>query len=83
MTINHNPTIGPEINGIGYYVEKYHLTIMFFDTKKDVDKPVRVEHFNYSDPNHKNWLGKVTYWAMNEGYEMLTVRTDIWEKEYK
>ena len=78
----NGPNIGPEMDPIGDYIEDYGLTIMIYDDSNS-DKPIRIEHINYSNHIHKRWLGKLTFWATNKGYEMNLLRTNDWESRYK
>ena len=61
---------GPEDMPLRSYVAKHNIVILVIDVKSKM--PIREERINYSDPELRRWLGKITYWATTNGYMVQT-----------
>lgn len=61
---------GPEDLPLKGYVKNHTLVIILKDVKSG--RRVREEKINYSDPDARRWLGKVTYYATTNGYSVET-----------
>lgn len=67
---------GPEDLPLKGYVKEHHLVIILKDVKSG--RRIREERINYSDPDARRWLGKVTYYGTTNGYSIETFA----EKDY-
>ena len=67
---------GPEDMPLKGYVKDHKLVIILKDIKSG--RRVREERINYSDPEARRWLGKVTYYGTTHGYSIETFA----EKDY-
>lgn len=63
---------GPESVPLREYIKSFPLIVTIFDN----DKVVREEKVDYSDKTHRQWIGKVTVWAITNGYTVETRRND-------
>lgn len=71
MNKENNIPRGPEdIPLRGEYVKEHYLIISIVDIKNK--KEIRKERINYSDPDARRWLGKVTYFSTTNNYEVRT-----------
>lgn len=61
---------GPEDIPLKIYVTEHWLMVTIIDIKSK--RAIRVEKINYSDRDARLWLGKVTYWATTNQYEIKT-----------
>lgn len=61
---------GPEQLPLKEFVKEHQLVIVLKDIKSK--RRIREEHINYSDPEARRWLGKVTYYATTNGYSVET-----------
>lgn len=54
-------------------VESFPLIITVYDTTdKEEDKIINTEEIDYSNREHRLWLGRITFWAVNKGYVVET-----------
>jgi hypothetical protein len=70
--INNRAPSGPEDMPLREYIKNFPLTVSIFDG----DKLIREEYIDYGNFEHRKWLGKVTFWACNEGYTVETMKTE-------
>lgn len=64
---------GPESIPLREYVKTFPLIVSIYT--KD-DKCLRSERIDYGNPEHRRWLGRVTFWACKEGYSVETVAAE-------
>lgn len=57
------------------YIETFPIIVLVVDIKGDEDKILHEIRLDYGDSNQRKYLGKITYWALDNGYtiEMMTV----------
>jgi hypothetical protein len=60
---------GPESIPLMNPVTDFPLTVRVFN---DNDEMIKEDTIQYANPQHRKWLGKITYWACSNG---LTVET--------
>lgn len=58
------------------YVKTFPLTIIITDL--NTDKTVGIYQINYSEPDERRWLGRVTHYACNNNWSVETMS----EKDY-
>lgn len=63
---------GPEDAPLREYVKDFPVTVTLYEN----DKLLREEKINYGNAEHRRWLGKVTYFAISQGYTVETRRTE-------
>jgi hypothetical protein len=74
MQIKLKPNLnGPESVPLREYFKDFPLTVTIFDAKDNV---IRKETINYGDAQHRKWLGRVTWWACNNGYIVETCKAE-------
>lgn len=61
---------GPEDLPLRQYVKVHPLVIVLKDVKSG--RKIREEQINYSDPEARRWLGKITHYATTNGYSVET-----------
>lgn len=64
---------GPETMPLREVIEHFPLTITIYDKN---DKPIRTEEIDYGNRAHRIWLGKITFWACNQGYVVETAKAN-------
>lgn len=67
---------GPEDVPLRAYIKDMPLVILIKDIKSN--RVIREEKINYSEPEARKWLGRISYWACNNGYSVETMA----EKDY-
>lgn len=67
---------GPEDVPLRAYVKEMVLVIIIKDITSG--RMIREERINYSEPEARKWLGKITYWACTNKYSVETMS----EKDY-
>lgn len=69
-----NPNLhGPEDMPLREYVRSFPMTISVYNVK--TDELIRSENIDYSNFDHRRWLGKITHWACTNGYSVETMAT--------
>lgn len=61
---------GPEDLPLKSFVKEHPLVIVLKDIKSG--RRIREERINYSDPEARRWLGKITYYGTTHGYSIET-----------
>lgn len=69
---------GPEDVPLRGYIKDFQIIILIKDIKSD--RVIREERINYSDADERKWLGKVSFWACNNGYAVITMSVKDYEK---
>lgn len=65
----NNPNLnGPESIPLRDYVKSLPLTVQVYDGTNCI----RTENIDYSNAEHRKWIGKVTVWAAANKYEVRT-----------
>lgn len=64
------PPTGPELIPLKAIVYDCELVILIKDIKSK--RTIREERINYGNVEERKWLGKVTYWAVTNGYSVET-----------
>lgn len=62
---------GPENVPLKTVINDLQIVILIKDLKSN--QIIRTEKINYGDREQRSWLGKVSYWAYNEGYSVETM----------
>ncbi len=70
MTDNLVPR-GPEDIPLKNFIKELFVVVLIKDIKSD--RYIREEKINYSDPEVRRWLGRVSYWAWSSGYQVETL----------
>lgn len=79
---NAEPNLhGPEDMPLREYVKTFPMVINVYDLK--TDKIVRHEKIDYSNFDHRKWLGKISYWAAMNGCSVETMSAEDHEKYNK
>lgn len=78
LTTNLN---GPETQPLLGYVKDFPIVDMVLDLTKN-DKIIRKELINYANSDHRKWMGKVTFWACNNGWSVETMKLEDYHKYY-
>ncbi len=71
MSDTPNIPRGPEDLPPKNYIQDIELVILMRDIKSN--RVIREERINYSDKDARRWLGKVTYYAVSNGYAIETL----------
>lgn len=53
------------------YVKSFKMSVIVYSLK--TDKPVLDTEMDYGNPEHRKWLGKLTYFACSNGYSVETM----------
>lgn len=61
---------GPEDIPLKQYIKEHWIIVTIVDIKSNTK--IRSEKINYSERDARLWLGKVTYWATTNKYEVRT-----------
>lgn len=69
MTMTTPNLQGPESVPLREYVKSFLITVTIYDKNDNV---IREETIDYGNRDHRQWLGKVTFWGCNEGYVIET-----------
>lgn len=64
---------GPESLPLRNYIEHLPLTVTVYDDKDNV---MREEKIDYSTPDHRKWIGRVTVWACTNGFTVEVRKTE-------
>lgn len=67
---NENVPRGPEDIPLKNFSKVHYLMVTIVDIKSG--RAIRAEKINYSEREARLWLGKVTYWATTNNYEVRT-----------
>lgn len=59
---------GPESIPLREFVKNFPMLISIYDG----EKLLREETIDYGNPEHRKWLGRVTYWAVSNNYLVET-----------
>lgn len=70
---------GPENNSPSNIVRSFPIVVSVY--KSDDDKPIREEAIDYGNYHHRKWLGRITYWALSNGYLVETMARSDWENQ--
>lgn len=70
---------GPEDVPLRAYIKDMPLVILIKDIKSN--RVIREEKINYSEPEARKWLGKITYWACTNQYSVETLSEKDYNKE--
>jgi hypothetical protein len=62
---------GPESIPLRNYVKSFPMVVTVYDND---DNAIREEKINYGEFEHRKWLGRLTYWACDNGYVVQTER---------
>lgn len=72
-TTNSEPNLnGPESVPLREFVKSFMVMVTIFDG----DKVLREEKVDFGNPQHRQWIGKVTYWACSNGYAVETCKAE-------
>lgn len=67
---------GPEnVPLMGNYIKSLKVAVFIYDLKNG-DNIVDCREIDYSNKEHKGWLGRMSAWAFSKGYsvEVMTVK---------
>lgn len=53
------------------YVKELFIIVLIKDIKSD--RYIDEKKVNYSDPEIRRWIGRISYWAWNNGYLVETM----------
>lgn len=92
MSLDKLIKIGPDLKSGDEFKPLRHFNTFFpchvfvIDNKGDDNHDgghvVRHGEFDYADRDHRLWLGKLTFWALSEGYSVETVAKKDAEPEW-
>ena len=54
------------------FIKSFPIIVSVYDGEKLLHE----EHINYGNYEHRKWLGRATYWAVNQGYIVETSKAD-------
>lgn len=74
---NDRPKVGPESIPLKQWVKSFNAVILIYNVSDD--NIVRKEVIDYGDSEQRKWLGKVTFWAWQNGMYVKTLA----ESDYK
>ena len=77
IQISDKATTGPEDFPLKNYVKTFPLAISIYEIK--TDKLIRTEFIDYSNYEHRKWLGKITFFACSNGYSVETQSLNDYE----
>lgn len=60
------------------YVKEFYIILLIKDIKSD--RYIKEEKVNYGDQEIRKWLGRISYWAWNNGYLIETMSLEDYEK---
>lgn len=63
---------GPEGMPLKDFIRNFMITVSVFDG----DRLIREETIDYGNKDHRQWLGKVTFWAVSNGYAVETTKAE-------
>lgn len=63
------------------YVKVHSLMILITELK--TDKVIGTYKVNYSEPEERRWIGRVSYWATTNGYSVETLSEEDYNKYVK
>ena len=72
--MENNTPRGPEDVPPRFYVKEHWIVILIIDVKSG--RKIREEKVNFSDREVRSWIGRITYWATTNGYEVRTCNVD-------
>lgn len=61
------------------YVKEFYIILLVKDIKSN--RYIKEEKVNYSDPEIRKWLGRMSYWAWCHGYAIETMSLLDYEKQ--
>lgn len=65
---------GPESIPLMTPVTDFPLTVTVYDANDVVVKEETVQYSNYE---HRKWIGRITYWACSNGYTVETRKATV------
>lgn len=68
---NENVPRGPWDIPLKSYVREFGIIVLIKDIKSG--RYIKEEKVNYSDPEIRKWLGRVSHWAWSNGYLIETL----------
>lgn len=71
MTIKKNNLTGPWDAKLNEYIKSFPLIVTVFDKK---DCVIVERHIDYSNREHRLFMGRLTIWAVNNGYIVETAK---------
>ncbi len=60
------------------YVKELYIILLIKDIQSD--RYIDEHKVNYSDPEIRRWIGRVSYWAWSNGYLVETMKLEDYEK---
>lgn len=73
---------GDEFKPLKEFNTHFPAHVFVLDIKND-NEIVRHGEFDYANFEHRKWLGKLTFWALDNGYSIETVSKDDVEPEWR
>jgi hypothetical protein len=70
---------GPENSPLRQFVKSFMVVVTVYDLK--TENSVREEVIDFGDYEHRKWLGKITYWAVSNGYSIETMSKADYDKQ--
>jgi hypothetical protein len=64
------PLNGPEDIPLRDYIRELPVMVLIYDNNEVL---MRSEEINFSNPDHKRWLSKVSVWAFNNHCSVETI----------
>ena len=77
MTENIVPR-GPEDVPLKSFIKELFVVVLIKDIKSG--RYIREERINYSDPEVRRWLGRCSYWAWSNQYQVETLSLKDYEE---
>ncbi len=62
---------GPEDVPLRTFIKDLFIVLLIKDIKSE--RYIREEKVNYGDQEVRRWIGKVSYWAWSNGYQVETL----------
>lgn len=73
VSVDREPNLnGPESVPLKDFVKTFKMLVTVYDG----DNVLREEVIDFGNQNHKAWLGKVTFWAVSNGFVVETSKPD-------
>lgn len=69
--MNDSKRNGPEFAPIRNYIKQFKIIVDIYDAN-DADKLIRSERMDYGNPEDRLWLGKLSFWAWDNGHVVET-----------
>lgn len=64
---------GPENIPLREFIKSYKVAVFVINLKKN-DEIIDMREIDYSNREDKGWLGRITMWALNQGYSIEIMR---------